>query len=174
MVVSTPRCDYGTLGTKNEQLIPVKHRWFAFGFGFSRDGKTVAIGSVGDDVRLWSRGTEDFIATFRTAHKGFIDELIFSPNGKILASGSRGGTIELWDVSDRQRIAKLQGHRDEINALTFAPDGKTLASTAKGERIIILWDVINIGRKTALLAERTTEAGALAFAPDGENGCQWA
>ena len=154
--------------TQNQQLIPIKHRWSAFDFDFSEDGKTVAIGSTGGNVRLWSRDIEDFIATFKTAHKGYINQIAFSPDDKMLASGSRSGTVELWDVLNHQRIATLQGHTDEIRALTFSPDGKTVATAEKGEAIIVLWDTIDIGRKTALLAGNTTETGALTFSPDGK------
>ena len=41
--------------TQDQQLIPVKHRWFAFDFAFSEDGKTVAIGSTGSNVTVECR-----------------------------------------------------------------------------------------------------------------------
>ena len=45
---------------------------------------------------------------------------------------------------------------------------KTVATAAKGETIIVLWDVINIGRKTGLLTKNATETGAVTFSPDGK------
>ena len=155
-------------GTQTQQLIPIKHQWSALDFAVSQDGKTVAIGSVGNSVRLWHVDTGDVIATFKTTHKGNINAVTFSADDKMLASGSRGGTVELWDVQNQQRITTLRGHTDEIRVLTFAPDGKTVATAAKGETIIVLWDVIDIGRKTGLFAEHITETGAVAFSPDGK------
>ena len=154
--------------TRDQQLIPVTHEWAALDFAVSQDGKTVAIGSVGNNLRLWRTETGDFIAPFKTAHKGSIHAVTFSPDDKILASGSRGGTVELWDVLNRQRIATLRGHTDEIRALAFSPDGKTVATAAKGEAIIVLWDVFNIDSKTGLLMKDTTETGAVTFSSDGE------
>lgn len=154
--------------TQAQQLIPIKHQWSALDFAVSQDGKTVAIGSVGNSVRLWHADTGDVIATFKTTHKGNINAVTFSADDKMLASGSRGGTVELWDVQNQQRITTLRGHTDEIRVLAFSPDGKTVATAAKGETIIVLWDVIDIGRKTGLFAEQITETGAVAFSPDGK------
>ena len=154
--------------TQAQQLIPIKHRWSASDFAFSQDGKTVAIGSVGKSVRLWGVDTGEVTATFKTAHKGNINAVTFSPDDKMLASGSRGGTVELWDVRNQQRITTLRGHKDEIRVLAFSPDGKTVATAAKGETIIVLWDVIDIGRKIGLSAGHITETGAVAFSPDGK------
>ena len=154
--------------TQTQQLIPIKHQWSALDFAFSEDGKTVAIGSVGKSVRLWNVDTGDVTATFKTAHKGNINAVTFSPDDKMLASGSRGGTVELWDVRNQQRITTLRGHKNEIRVLAFSPDGKTVATAAKGETIIVLWDVIDIGRKTGLSAGHITETGAVAFSPDGK------
>ena len=154
--------------TRDEQLIPIKHRWSALDFAFSQDGKTVVLGSPGSNMRLRNTDTGDVIATFRTAHKGYINQVKFSPDDKILASGSRGGSVELWDVRNQRRITTLSGHKNEIRVLAFSPDGKTVATAALSETIIVLWDVINIGRKTALLAEHITETGAVTFSPDGK------
>ena len=154
--------------TRDQQLIPVKYRRSALDFAVSQDGKTVAIGSVSKSLRLWNTDIEDPIATFKTAHKGYINQVAFSPDNKILASGSLGGTIELWDVLNRKRIATLRGHTDEIRVLAFSPDGKTVATAAKGEAIIVLWDAFNIDSKTGLLMKDTTETGAVTFSPDGE------
>ena len=154
--------------TQAQQLIRIKHRWSALDFAVSQDGKTVAIGSVGNSVRLWNADTGDVTATFKTTHKGNINAVTFSSDDKMLASGSRGGTVELWDVQNQQRITTLRGHRDEIRVLAFAPDGKTVATAAKGETIIVLWDVIDVGRKTGLFREHIAETGAVAFSPDGE------
>ena len=154
--------------TQEQQLIPVKHQWSALDFAFSRDGKTVTIGSTGSNMRLWNVDAGDVIATFKTAHRGYINAVTFSPDDKMLASRSRGGTVELWDVQNHQRITTLSGHTNEIWALAFSPDGKTIATAALGETIIVLWDVINIGRKTGLLAEHTTQTRTLVFSPDGK------
>ena len=155
--------------TQAQQLVPVEHWGSALDFAFSQDGKTIAIGSTGSNVRLWNTDTEDVLATFKTAHQGYVDAVTFSPDDKILASGSRGGTVELWDVQNQRRITILSGHKNEIRVVGIPHRmGKTVATAAKGETIIVLWDVINIGRKIGLLAEHMTETGAVAFSPDGK------
>ena len=154
--------------TQDRHLIPVEHWGAALDFAFSQDGKIIAIGSTGSNVRLWNTDTGDVTATFKTAHRGYINVVRFSPDDKILASGSRYGRVELWDVQNQQRITTLSGHTDEIRALAFSPDGKTVATAAKGETIIVLWDVVDIGHRTGLLTKNASGTGAVTFSPDGK------
>ena len=63
-----------------------------------------------------------------------------SPDGTVLASGGVEGRIELWDVASKQRIAALEGHKDQVLHLSFSRHGKTLVS-GSSDGTILLWDI---------------------------------
>ena len=67
---------------------------------FSRDGQTLASGSVYKTIMIWDVATGAELATLR-GHTGEVHGLAFSPDGTILASASLDRTVKLWNV-DRQ------------------------------------------------------------------------
>ena len=99
--------------------------------------------------------------------KGKINDVKFSPDGDLLAVGTHIG-VWLYDAQTGAEMALLNDKPKNVRTIAFSPDGKTLATSAKGETLMVLWDVIDIGRKTGLLAAQMTETGAVAFSPDGK------
>ncbi|RKU09241.1 hypothetical protein C6501_15530 [Candidatus Poribacteria bacterium] len=67
------------------------------------------------------------------------DTLAFSPDDTLLISGLTAGKIELWDLTTREKLTTLDGHRNGLFQLAFSPDGKTMASRG-GEGTILVWD----------------------------------
>ena len=45
---------------------------------------------------------------------------------------------------------------------------KPLPPQRKAKKIIVLWDVVDIGDRTGLLTKNATETGAVTFSPDGK------
>lgn len=159
-------------GTDNQQLIPIKHNRSIFCMAFSADRKTVAIGGVGNDVHLWNADTKNFVATFKTGHKNYVDTLAFSPDDKILATGSRDRKVELWDVPNHQRLSILDGYTDGIIEMTFSADGKKFASRSR-DGTAHLSD-LDTEKKTVLVTAPNSGVNALAFSPDSSllvSGC---
>jgi len=90
--------------------------------------------------------------------------LAMSNDGRLLAAGD-DWTIHLWDVSRREEIASLDGHKGRVAALAFTPDGRQLLSGG-GDRRIITWDV-ETGREHHNVDWNLGRVTTLAVSPDG-------
>src|SRR5262249_54271809 len=99
---------------------------------FSRDGKTLARGSVDGTVRLWDFTTPANprqLIQIQQAHTNWVTSVAFSPlDDTILASGSSDHVVRLWDLTDPAHSRSLEGHTDTVTSVAFSPDGKMLAS----------------------------------------------
>ncbi len=127
--------------------------WFRTdrGLAFSPDGKSVvAARNVLSErgvfvLSIWEAQSGKELATMpddpqHIEHTGVISSLAFSPDGRTLGTASMDHSIRLWDFAMRQRVATLQGHRNEVWAMAFSPDGQTVVSAAK-DGAVKLWPI---------------------------------
>ena len=83
-------------------------------------------------------------------------------------TGSEVNTIKLWDVTTKQLIATLGGHRGGVFSVAFSPDGTILASTgAYDDSPIKLWDITTKQPIATLSHTDISGAWSIAFSPDG-------
>ena len=142
--------------------VPVEGRpWRA---AFSRDGGTLAIGTVGGEIVLWSIREQRKVTSF-AAHKEYVLAIAFSPDGQFMVSGGWDHAVRIWAFPGGQPVANLAGHTSMVDSVAFSPDGSTLA-TASRDQTVRLWDVANWQEK-AVLRGHLNEVWAVAFAPDG-------
>ena len=143
---------------------------------FSRDGRTLASGSLDGTVGIWdvtnpahvrSWGQSPASGSFRAV------SVAFSPGGRTLASGSLNGAVRLWDISDRAHPRLLSpiptSGTAAVYAVAFSRDGRTLAS-GSNDGTIRLWDAANPARPRPLGSIPTGGGGVInsvAFSGDG-------
>jgi len=139
----------------------VNHRTTLRALAFSPDGKRLASGGDGADVRLWNLGSED--GQPLRGHTGVIYALRFSPDGGTLASAGGDATIRLWDVASAAASRTLRGHAGVIDALEYSPDGTLISSSQDGSARVWRPD------GSALLLRHDVRLTALALSSDGTN-----
>ncbi|MBW3542141.1 MAG: WD40 repeat domain-containing protein [Planctomycetes bacterium] len=146
---------------------------FVMSVAFSRDGKTLAIGSGNDQrgvVHLWDLTTRERITSLK-GHGGYVYSLAFSPDGTTLASSSFDQTVRLWQVPGGTPLHVFKpsqvsdGRPKLITCVAFSPDGKVLV--AGGNQNIYYWNS-SAKRETGTVAANQGPVDALAFSPDGK------
>ena len=73
-----------------------------FAIAFTRDNKTVAVGTLDHKIRLCSLETGEAIALL-PGHQGTVTSLAFSYDDNLLVSGSMDGTVRLWRAASFAR-----------------------------------------------------------------------
>jgi RNA polymerase sigma factor (sigma-70 family) len=158
---------------KLKHKIILKHPVTLYQLAFSPDGRTLAIGTIGE-IELRDVQTGEVKRVLAKGHRygTGVFSLAFSPDGKILASGgsSTEKTVRLWDVTTGQLKQTLEGHTDEVVGLSFSPDGKTVASVGgQQDPTVRLWDVETGRPKLTLKVDyQPWSSVPVAFSPDGQ------
>lgn len=69
-----------------------------------------------------------------------INAVAFSPNSLQVASGSSHRALRVWDLSSKEILLTIRGHKKSINAVAFSSDGLQVIS-ASSDHTIKAWDV---------------------------------
>jgi WD40 repeat protein len=144
---------------------------------FSSDGRTLAIGALGDSLRdtpapsvqLWDLKRAEIMRTVRSsvAPPG---KVCFSPDGALLAtSPTRGSPLQLWRVSDGSEVhhfkLEADAHGRDPAPIAFSPDGRLLAA-ADINRDIYVWELAT-KEKIRTFQGHQKAVTSIAFSPDG-------
>ena len=105
------------------------------GLVFSPDREMLAVSTLGK-TRFFKCEDQTQIEDIKVKRSR---TLAFSPDDTLLLSGLTAGKIEVWDLTTREKLTSLDGHRNGLFQLKFSPDGKTMASIG-GEGTILVWD----------------------------------
>jgi WD40 repeat protein len=146
--------------------------YLVYSVAFSRDGKTLASGSIDGTVKLWETATGKERATLK-AHQLPVPVGVFvllSPDGNTVVWASDWDTVKLWDVASGKVRATLNGWPP----LAISPDGTVLASAGhkdakkeNGKFNVKLWEMAT-GKELATYEVPTEMIMAVAFSPDGK------
>jgi WD40 repeat protein len=113
----------------------------AYAIAFHPSGKTVALGCIDNDIRIYDiNGKMAAAPRLVKGHEKGLRAIAYSPDGATLASASDDKTVRLWDAAlpIPKEKAVLAGHPGPVTALAFSPNGATLAAGCE-DGVIRLW-----------------------------------
>jgi WD40 repeat protein len=134
------------------------------GLCYSPDGRLLAVGGRGADIRCVDSETGKETARFVGQQVDYASQLAFSPDGKRLAV-AHGHGVRLWEVGTGKELLPSGDLSHGVAAVAFSPDGNRLAFS--DGRWLRLYDVTT-RRQQWRSAEDRDHAQRIAFAPDGK------
>jgi WD40 repeat protein len=131
--------------------------------GLSPDGKTVAVGSGGGEVRFHPAGGK--AVGVKRAHVGRVSAVGFSLDGKLAATAGDDGLVRVWNPATGEAVEQFHGHIRPVTGLAFHPKGHCLAScdAAGGFRV---WPLDQSMPATVKVAVGPKMKAAFAVNPD--------
>lgn len=130
---------------------------------FSPDGKLLASGSWGGQLRVWDAATGKEIHVF-AAHQDYYGSFAFTPDCKSLVARGRDRTIRFWDLTTGKLIHTFQAP-EGVPKIALSPNGKILAMI--GEKTARLWDAAT-GKEIRTITAPQKDYRSLAFSPNGK------
>ncbi|KPJ63468.1 MAG: hypothetical protein AMS15_00170 [Planctomycetes bacterium DG_23] len=154
--------------------MPGKNSIGVTSLSFSADGRLLAAGYDGGQVRIWDVAEEKCLWTFTLPFKdlGMVRSVpvSLSPDGHFVAAGGRNwkelenSPVMVWDVITGEGPKLLRGLGTPMNSISFSPDGSTLVASGYSGNTIF-WDVAT-WRKVRTM--RPGSSPEMAFSPDGK------
>jgi hypothetical protein len=96
---------------------------------FSPDGKILATGDAGGNLRLWNTATQQEIGEPMSSDLNPVAAVAVSPEGTTVAAASSDGTVQLWNVRTQHEAGPaIVASSAAVVTLAFSPDGKILAT----------------------------------------------
>jgi WD40 repeat protein/tRNA A-37 threonylcarbamoyl transferase component Bud32 len=134
---------------------------------FTRDGKSLATGSVDGTVILWD-GTGQREQRRLTGHRLYgLNGLAISPDGRILAlSSDRHSTVQLWDVATDQPRALPKDNLFDVQKVALSSDGRWLAWGGFDYKVH-LWDLA-ARKEREVFGPYADLVSSVALSPDGK------
>jgi WD40 repeat protein len=140
-------------------------------FALSPDGKWLAHQENSEIVLLPVASGEQRIVVGRQIGT---TAFAFSPNGAVLAAAfdhafapASDLTTVLWDVTRREQLGVLRGHRGRVTDVAFSPDGEWIA-TGSYDYTTRIWEA-RTGQNVAILHGSAIAVFAVRWSPTGDH-----
>jgi WD40 repeat protein len=149
---------------------------------FLPDGRTLAAGCYGGELRLYDVATGELRAS-GTAHTGGVNGVAVTANGKRLITAGLDKTVKVWQLpalvagkpAELKPYASLEEHTNRVFSVAVSKDGKTIVSGGE-DNTARVWDmpepaadgkpvVVKKSRRTLTGHARAVES--VAITPDG-------
>jgi WD40 repeat protein/transcriptional regulator with XRE-family HTH domain len=130
------------------------HGGWVFSVAFSPDGKLLASGCAGGEVKLWEASTGEPLETFKLGNS-HIYLLKFSPDGKALLGCSEDELVRIWEVKTAQTLLSLnsEGQVNYVQAIDFNWANQTLV-IGQDDQTIKVWKLNESGLTSEQIAVR--------------------
>jgi WD40 repeat protein len=134
---------------------------------FSHDGRWLASGSWGGQVRLWgvNAGRESLAFSETLETQQTVSALAFRPDDSQLATASYNRRVDVWNTSTGALVRSIP-YSGLVFGVAFSPDGRLIASGGE-DKIVRIWDA-NTGREVLGLRGHKNHCGSVAFSRDGQ------
>jgi WD40 repeat protein len=106
---------------------------------FTRDGKTLLVGTLTGQIRFVDPVTGEVKRTLR-AHSSAVYMTMLTRDEKLLASSSRDNNAKIWDVVTGRELHNFNGFRCSVKAVAFSPDDLSVAASGN-DGMLKFWDV---------------------------------
>jgi WD40 repeat protein/energy-coupling factor transporter ATP-binding protein EcfA2 len=107
---------------------------------FTKDGQTMATGSVDKRVRLWQVASRSPRGSPLIGHTADVADVAFSTDGGTLLSGSWDTTARAWRVPETFSVSRfLSGHVGEVHGIAFSRSEPLLATSGVDDNTTRLW-----------------------------------
>jgi WD40 repeat protein/serine/threonine protein kinase len=138
---------------------------WAFGIGFSPDGRLLAIGQR-NGIGIYNPTTGKEVGPFRPALAP-VPSLTFGPDGRLFSSGASDPTIKVWDVAREKPILTIPLDIGVSDFVAVSPDGRLIASAGPVETnyAVQTWDA-QTGAARKKLKGHLGLVWRVAFSPD--------
>jgi WD40 repeat protein/serine/threonine protein kinase len=151
------------------------HENSIYGLAVSSDGKFIASGGRGRNVKLIDRHAPALDLSI-PAHEDWLWTLCFAESGRMLVTAAGDRSIRLWDSSTGKQLGVLidpdladkgkVAHAESIQCVLLLPDGDTLASASR-DSTIKLWSIARQQLLARLPAGHQGAVNGLATAATG-------
>jgi RNA polymerase sigma factor (sigma-70 family) len=153
------------LGKREERFVLDAHGWLIRSMALSADGKTVAVGTVYNVIRLWDLASGKELFSDLEGHDAPVNAVAYSPDGKLLVTGGENGQVRFWDAATGRMLRQL---KTSARSISFSPDGRRLVIARPHYKNLRVWDVATARELLALPPKGAREALSAVFSPDGK------